>query len=393
MKGYVFIFFGFFSNMTEVYDKIDAIMMVKSILEREKPSSILLVRGNDSYEECGARGFIEPQLNGYKVTSLSGFKKSPYIGDIKNTIDVILGKNIDFIIGVGGGTVMDISKAASVLYKEEGLLEGYIKGELKPIGNNIRRLLIPTTAGTGAEITPFSVVYIDKTKYSLAHPSMSPEYVILAPELTLTLSKKVTASTGCDALAQAIEAFWSVNATEESKRYSKEAIYLALNNLSNAVNNPNLEDRTAMLRASHLAGKAISIAKTTAAHSLSYPFTSYHDIPHGHAVMLTLPYFFEVNEYVNEENIQDKKGFTVEYARRTFDDLLKVLGVKGGAEAKVKLLDLMDDVGLERSLGKLGVNKNDFQNIVNNGFNPQRVVNNPVKITEGTVWEILEKIL
>ena len=222
---------------------------------------------------------------------------------------------------------------------------------------------------------------------------MSPEYVILAPELTLTLGKYETASTGCDALSQAIESFWSVNATEESKKYSEEAIHLVLNNLSGAVNNPSLENRAAMLRASYLAGKAISIAKTTAAHSLSYPFTSYHDIPHGHAVMLTLPYFFEVNEYVNEGNIQDKKDFTVEYARKTFDDLLKVLGVKDGTEAKVKLLNLMGEVGLERSLRKLSVNKEDFQNIVNNGFNPQRVVNNPVKITEKTVWEILEKIL
>src|SRR3989344_7236040 len=379
--------------MTEVYDKIDAIMMVKSILEREKPSSILLVRGNDSYEECGARGFIEPQLKGYKVTSLSGFKKSPYIGDIKNTIDVILGKNIDFIIGVGGGTVMDISKAASVLHKEEGLLEGYIKGELKPVGNNIRRLLIPTTAGTGAEITPFSVVYIDKTKYSLAHPSMSPEYVILAPELTLTLSKEVTASTGCDALAQAIEAFWSVNATEESKKYSEEAIHLALNNLSKAVNNPNLEDRTAMLMASHLAGKAISIAKTTAAHSLSYPFTSYHDIPHGHAVMLTLPYFFEINMNPNQKNIQEKEGFTVDYARKTFSDLLKILGVENGTDAKARLLTLMDDISLERSLRNLGIGQDDFQIIVDNGFNSHRVINNPVKVTEGIVRKILGDIL
>ena len=340
-----------------------------------------------------AKNALKFQLKGYNVTHLYGFKKSLHIEDIKHTIDIILKKNIDFIIGIGGGTVMDIAKAASVLHKENGLLEDYIKGKLKPIGNNIRRLLIPTTAGTGAEITPFSVVYIDKTKYSLAHSSMSPEYVILAPELTLTLSKEVIASTGCDALAQAIESFWSVNATEESKKYSEEAIHLALNNLSGAVNNPSLENRAAMLRASHFAGKAISIAKTTAAHSLSYPFTSYYNIPHGHAAMLTLPYFFEINMNPNQKNIQEKEGFTVDYARKTFSDLLKILGVENGVGAKVKLLNLMEEVGLERSLRKLGVNEEDFQNIVNNGFNYQRVVNNPVKITEETVWKILWKIL
>ena len=379
--------------MTRIYDKIGSIKNVRVILEREKPSSVLLVRGNDSYESCGAKNALKFQLKGYNVTHLYGFKKSLHIEDIKHTIDIILKKNIDFIIGIGGGTVMDIAKAASVLYKENGLLEDYIKGKLKPIGNNIRRLLIPTTAGTGAEITPFSVVYIDKTKYSLAHSSMSPEYIILAPELTLMLSKEMTASTGCDALAQAIEAFWSVNATEESKKYSEEAIHLVLNNLSGAVNNPSLENRAAMLRASHFAGKAISIAKTTAAHSLSYPFTSYYNIPHGHAAMLTLPYFFEINMNPNQKNIQEKEGFTVDYARKTFSDLLKILGVENGVGAKVKLLNLMEEVGLERSLRKLGVNEEDFQNIVNNGFNYQRVVNNPVKITEETVWKILWKIL
>ena len=271
-------------------------------------------------------------------------------------------------------------------------MEDYITGKLKPEGTNIKRLLIPTTAGTGAEITPFSVVYVDKTKYSLAHPSMSPDYVIMAPELTLTLGKYETASTGCDALAQAIEAFWSVNATEESKGYSKEAIRLALDNLSEAVNKPNLENRTAMLKAAHLAGKAISIAKTTAAHSLSYPFTSYHNIPHGHAVMLTLPYFFEVNQYVNERNIQNKEGFTIGYARRTFDELLEMFNVKDGVEAKNVLINLMSEIGLERSLRKLGINQEDLQNIVDNGFNPQRVINNPVKVSEETVWRILNII-
>src|SRR3989344_6517730 len=355
--------------MTKVYSEKNSLHQISSILNIEKPNSILLIRGNDSYEHSGAKSFIEPQLLNYHVTYLSGFKKSPFLQDIERTIGVIRQENVDFIIGVGGGTAMDIAKAASLLSREEGNIEDFINGNIKPRGDNIRRLLIPTTAGTGAEITPFSVVYIGKTKYSLAHPTMYPEYVILAPELTLTLGKYETASTGCDALSQAIESFWSVNATEESKEYSRESILLTLDNLSDAVNNPNLESRTAMLKASHFAGKAISIAKTTAAHSLSYPFTSYHDISHGHAVMLTLPYFFEINQYIDEQNIQKKEGFTVEYAKKTFDDLLKILDVKNAMDAKNKLISLMDEIGLERSLRKLGISEDGLQVIVNNGFN------------------------
>ena len=379
--------------MTKVYSEKNSLYEIRNILSQERPNSILLIRGNDSYENSGAKSFIELQLDGYNFVNLSGFKKNSFSQDIERTIDVIKQENVDFIIGVGGGVVMDIAKASSLLHNEKENIEDFVNGKIKPKGNNIKRLLIPTTAGTGAEITPFSVIYIDKTKYSLAHPTMSPEYVILAPELTLTLGKYETASTGCDALSQAIESFWSVNATEESKEYSREAIHLALDNLSGAVNNPNLENRTAMLKSSHLAGKAISIAKTTAAHSLSYPFTFYHDISHGHAVMLTLPYFFEINQYIDEQNIQKKEGFTVEYAKKTFDDLLKILDVKNAMDAKNKLISLMDEIGLERSLRKLGISEDGLQVIVNNGFNPQRVVNNPAVITQETVWKILKKIL
>lgn len=376
--------------MTTIYKEPSAINQIKNILKKEKPTSILLVRGNKSYNISGAKDIIEPQLSGYKLTQLFGFHKSPLTEDIKKTIDVINKEKIDFIIAVGGGTVMDVAKAASILYKEKGPIEEYITGKQKPQGKNIKRLLIPTTAGTGAEVTPFSVVYVNKKKYSLGHPSMSPDYVILAPELTHNLSPRITAQTGADALAQAIEGFWSAKATEESKRYSREAIPLILNNLSKAVNNPTPESRKAMLFGAHLAGKSIAIAKTTAAHSLSYPLTSYHNIPHGHAVMLTLPYFFPINEKSTKKNIQE--GLTIEYVKKTFSELLFLLEVENGEEARDKLLDLMDKVHLERKLTAFGIQEKDLQNIVDNGFDPHRVINNPVKITQEMVWKILEEI-
>jgi len=376
--------------MTITYREQGSINKISEILEKEKPSSILLVRGNQSYEASGAKKAIEPQLNGFKVTHLSGFHKSPSIEDVKKAIDVIKENKIDFIIAVGGGTVMDVAKAASVLHKEEGPIDDYVTKKLKVKGENIQRVLIPTTAGTGAEITPFSVVYIGKTKYSLGHASMSPDYVILAPELTYNLNPRITAQTGCDALAQAIEGFWSAKATEESKQFSREAIPLIMQNLAKAVNNPSPESRKAMLLGAHLAGKSIGIAKTTAAHALSYPITAYHNVPHGHAVMLSLPYFFPINEGATEENIQD--GLTLGYVKNTFAELLSLLEVKSGEEAKDRLVALMEKIHLETKLGELGIKEKDLQNVIDNGFNPQRVVNNPVKVTEEMEWEILKTI-
>ena len=374
--------------MTKVYNEM---FKIKGILDNEKPNSILLVRGNDSYESCGAKDSLEPQLKEYGVTEVYGFYKSPDVKDIERTIKLINKNKIDFIIGVGGGTVMDVAKAASILHGEKETIKRFIKGEIKPNGNNIKRLLIPTTAGTGAEITPFSVVYIDKTKYSLAHHSMVPNYVILAPELTYGLNPLITAQTGADALAQAIEGFWSINANKESKEYSKRAIELIFDNLEGAVNYPNPKNRKAMLFGSYYAGKSIAIAKTTAAHALSYPFTAYHNIPHGHAVMLTLPYFFEINENATESNIQ--KSLTLEYVQDTFRELLGLLSIGSGIEARDKLLDLMDEIGLERKISDLGIKEEHLKNIINNGFNPGRVKNNPIKVTEEIVWKILRNIL
>jgi alcohol dehydrogenase len=369
----------------------NSLAYISEILGDKKPNSILLVHGNNSYETSGAKDLIERQLGNNKFTSLSGFYKSPSIQDVENTIALIKEKQIDFIIGVGGGTVMDISKAASLLNKEQGKMEDYVTGKIKPQGMNITRVLIPTTSGTGAEITPFSVVYIGKTKYSIAHPSMSPEYAILDSKLTHTLSPKITAETGCDALSQAIEGFWSVNATEESKQYSREAIPIILKNLRQAVNHPTSESREGMLFGAHLAGKSISIAKTTAAHALSYPLTSYHDIPHGHAVFLTLPYFFPINEKAMKDNIQE--NISLDNVKEVYCELLNMLNVDNGESAKDMLLRLMEDIGLERRLSKLNIAEDDLQNIINNGFNPQRVKNNPVIITEEIEWKILREIL
>ena len=380
-------------QMTKVFDEPKAINKIGSILNICKPQSILLLRGNQSYVTSGAEGVISPQLAEHTVTELSGFCKYPCLEDIEKTVEVIIKQRIDFILAVGGGTVMDTAKASSILCREEGHIEDYVIGKRKPKGKNIKRLLIPTTAGTGAEFTPFAVVYVDRKKYSLGHPTIRPDYAILAPELTYTLNSKITAETGCDALAQAIEGFWSVNATEESKQYSRDAIPLILENLVNSANEPTPKSRETMLRAAHLAGKSISIAKTTAAHALSYPLTGYHDIPHGYAVILTLPYFFPINEQVNEDNIQKKDGLTVSQVKDTMKELFSLLNVKNGNEARDKLNSIIDQIKLKRKLSDLGITKDHLQNIIVNGFNPQRVINNPVQITEEMVWNILKTIL
>lgn len=143
--------------------------------------------------------------------------------------------------------------------------------------------------------------------------------------------------------------------------------------------------------ASNLAGKSINIAKTTAAHSVSYPLTSYFNIPHGYTVALTLPYFIEFNNNISLENLQDSRG--VKFVKDRMSELFAMLKVETVAEAKDKLLNIIKKINLETKISKLYINRNNIDIIMENGFNPQRVKNNPRVVTKKELQNILEKII
>jgi len=157
------------------------------------------------------------------------------------------------------------------------------------------------------------------------------------------------------------------------------------------VNNPNTISREKMLIASNLAGKAINIAKTTAAHSVSYPITSYFNVPHGHAVALTLPYFIEFNNDVSLENLQDNRG--IEFIKDRMSELFTILKVNTANKAKDKIINIMKKINLETRLSKLGINGNNIDIIIENGFNLQRIKNNPKLFREKDLRILLEKII
>ncbi len=368
---------------------------IENIVKTYSPKKILLITGGRSYKKNKAKQVLEDKLSNYyfKVYKIKrGSPKSENVLKLANYINLF---NPELIIAIGGGSVLDSAKSANLLSFKRDLSDKKIKEYIlksTKFDKKIPSVFVPTTAGTGSEITPFAVIYIDGEKYSFTSKLMIPEEIILDPELTITLDKHTTASCGCDALSQAIESYWSVNSTDESKKQSRKAIELIMKNFYKVITNPTLESRDAMLLGAHYSGRAISIAKTTAAHSISYPLTYNFGISHGHAVMLTLPYFFEINENINRSNIQIKKGFDLDYAKETFSSLLDILEVKSGKEAKKKFLNLIDEIGLERKLSNLGIKNEDFSLIVEKGFNPERVINNPVKITKRVVLEILEKI-
>lgn len=363
---------------------------LKSILKEYSPRRIFLVTGEKSFTSSGAEELVGEIINKYNFIRFCNFKINPNLADIKKGIDSFNKARCDFVVGVGGGSVMDMAKAISILVRQKANIKEIIKDEGSLEDRKTPSIMIPTTAGTGSESTHFSVVYIGKKKYSLSHDSIIPDYAILDPIFTEKLPAYITACTGMDALCQAIESFWSVNSTNESRKYSKEAIELITANIVRAVNNPDRDSRLNMLKGSNYAGRAINIAKTTAAHSVSYPITAYFNIPHGHAVSLTLPYFFEYNYAVTVSNVQDKRG--VGFVKARINELLEMLKVKTPKEAKEKMISIMKRINIETRLSEFGIDKDAIEIIIKNGFNAQRMKNNPKVVSETELRNILEKI-
>ncbi len=369
-----------------------SIYKLKDILTKYKPKAIFLVTGKGSYEKSGAKSILTNILKNYKVVHFDELQPNPKLEDVERGLKIFKENRCDFVIAVGGGSAIDVAKSVNVLSTNFGGVFDYVnnKKELKNRGNIL--VAIPTTAGSGSEATHFIVLYKGKNKCSLGHKEFTlPDYAIVDSKLTESLPAYITACTGMDALGQAIESYWSVYSTDESKKYASEAIRIILNSIRNAVNDPSAKSREAMSKGAFLAGKAINISKTTACHAIAYPITSYFKVPHGHAVGLTLASMFVYNSKVTEKDVLDKRGGG--YVKKTIKEVVALLGTKIAEEAAKKIGELMKCIGLKTRLSELNIKTEKGREIIiKNGFNPERVKNNPRLLTEEALRDILDDI-
>lgn len=362
---------------------------LKSFLVKKKVRNIFLVTGKASFSLSGTEAALKKALSSYRVTRFSDFHVNPNMEGLIRGIKLFKNKKYDAVIAIGGGSVIDMAKLINILSAQDGNPYEYIKKE-KEIKKKGRPLVaIPTTVGSGSEATHFAVLYIDKLKYSVAHKYLLPDYSIVDAVFTRNLPGHIIASSGADALCQAIESYWSVNSTEASKEYSRRAIELAISNLENAVKDSSPESRQAMLEAAHLAGRAINITKTTAPHAISYPITAYFGVAHGHAVSLTLGKILKYNSEVKKNDAVDSRGH--DYIKRTIKEICLFLSVDSVVSAGKKLEGLMKTIGLATRFRDLGLKKKDLDLVLEN-VNLERLGNNPREITARDLRLILESI-
>lgn len=292
----------------------------------------------------------------------------------------------DCVVGVGGGSAMDVAKAIAILLTNGGKAVDYLGlGLIKKPG--VPKIMVPTSSGTGAEVT-FTAVFINEktgSKGGMNGDPLYPDAAILDPELTLSLPPHVTAFTGIDALTHALEAYTSTQAHAISEMYSLEAISLIADNLPAAyANGDNLEARSAMLMGSLLGGKALATAGVGLVHAMAYPMGGMFGIPHGLANAVLLPYVVEYNLIGNME----KFAVLAEILGQNTDDLTLRESANLCVDA---LFTLNDEVGIPATLKDLDIPFNSIPEMAKIALTVTRPVeNNPRKPTLLDVIAIYE---
>lgn len=349
-----------------------------------------MVTGKKSFKLSGAHKMIEDMQNRYVFFRFSEFEKNSDISDLKTGIQKYKEFCPDMTIAIGGGSVLDMAKLINVLANQEEQPESYVKKEKRMQKRGKPVIAIPTTSGSGSEATHFAVIHIGQKKYSLAHEFLLPDFSILNPELTYKLPAYLTASTGMDALSQAIESYWNVNSTSRSKEYAKKSIKLVLSNLEDAVHRPNGKNRKNMMAAANLSGKAINITKTTAPHAVSYTMSSRWGLPHGHAVGLTLGEFLVFNSKVSERDCADPRGPS--HVKKTLREINRMFRSPNAESTRDKIKQLMRNIDLNDTLGSLGIVGDKDRELIVDGVNAERLTNNPRRLNQTRLRSIVERI-
>ena len=368
-----------------------AVSRLPRLLGRLGARRVLLVTGRSSFDRCGAADALSPALHGRDVTArFCEFSENPKIEDVLRGIEVFRAAPPDAVVAVGGGSALDMAKLVNVLSQQDADPIEIVLG-LAPIRKPGRPLIaVPTTSGSGSEATHFAVVYVDRAKYSVAAPALRPDGAVVDPALTASLSPALTAVTGMDAFSQAVESFWSVNSTAESKGLARRAIVLVLQHLPAAVHAPTPAARRGMSKAAHLAGRAIDVTKTTGAHAMSYPLTSYFGVPHGHAVAITLGRWLLYNSQTTDEDVVDPRG--AQYVRATIAELVRMIGCPDPHSASSRIEDLAASVGLVTRLGALGITAAEALEIIVPNVNVERIVNNPRAMDTAGLRRLVEAV-
>ena len=321
---------------------------------------------------------------GLTLVRFSGFQPNPLYENVTEGVRQLRAARCDALMAVGGGSALDVAKCIKRFAPMEG--DGAEGSFLKQasVPDSLPFLAMPTTAGTGSEATRFAVIYYEGKKQSVTDEGFIPGTVLMDPGALKTLPLYQKKATMLDALCHAIESWWSVNSTPESREYSRQAIRGIMTHMEGYLDNTEA-GRAGMLTAANLAGKAINITQTTAGHAMCYKLTSLFGLAHGHAAALCdrVLYPWMVR---HTDRCTDPRGETV--LREALEGIARALGCDTptrGAEkldALVRQLELSVPAATEEQFAQL-----------RQGVNPDRLRNHPIALDGETIDALYHEIL
>lgn len=310
----------------------------------------------------------------------------PSLDNAKRCVGFVREKNFDCVIGLGGGSSMDLAKMAAASLPSKDDIEHWIG---KNIDTRAPLILIPTTAGTGSEVSNAAVFATPGIKYVFYGTALYPDVAIISPELTLSVPQRTTANTGIDALCHAIESYVSLQASPLTEQLSLRAIELVSSNIRRAyAQGEDMEAREKMSLAALLAGISFGNAGTILGHACGYayvyPSTQLH-LPHGFSIGIVTPYVLRYNAIADFE----KHAKIAELLGANTSGMS--LRDKAFAAA-IAFKDLLEDLEMPTSLKDLGVEKEEIPIIAKNVFkNGSHVARNPRKVNENDMMELFER--
>ncbi len=357
---------------------------IEKFIKDKDLKKIFILCGKKSFINSGAEIFFKNLVSNKEVKFFYKNSELPVLEELINITKDIKKFEPNLILAIGGGSVIDYAKIANVIDLRSDLADLIVNYSYPFKKKYTKLVVIPTTAGSGAEATSNAVIYVDGIKHSFESELLIPDNFFLIPEFLISAPNKIKASAGFDAIAQAMESIVSKKSDAQSLDYASRSLKISTKSFISFLNDPNLKNATEMSIASNLAGKAINISKTTAPHAVSYPFTSLFNVSHGHAVGLFFESFFKFN-YDNLE--KSKTSFDL---KKRFDLIFEIFDCKDIKDLISKISLLKKQAKLEDNLTKLNIDiKSNYENIIK-GINLLRLGNNPIKIDGEDIIKIIK---
>lgn len=363
------------------YNPTKIVTGVASLAEIDKISSharrLLIVTGSSSVASNGYLERVKAQIHGPEVSVYSGISPEPSQSDAESLKGYLAEHRPDVVIALGGGSVIDVAKVACSAIESDGTIADLMDRKIAVPERLIRFVAIPTTAGSGSEVTPFAVLTNNTTslKQSLPSPNLYPDIAIIVAEFLATVPRKVASDTGMDALAHAMEALWSIHSNPVSDGLAYNAVRLINDHFIRYLEAP--DDAThanAMAVAACLAGKAFSNTFTAACHGLSYPIAARFQLSHGASCAVILDIIADLNRPAVHEK---------------YSLLCKLLSLNSAEDLPSYITSLRRSTGCIPDFAQLRATSDDIALIIRDSFKPL-MANNPVSLDDATIERALK---